>query len=108
MCKILTFDFLENKKLWKYKKKAFFLVLQVLFFRHKKWTSKNEADTPLNTSINGITWKSCTFELRFVMKNGSSIYINFILNLQQINNQVLILGSLGQGIAFVENIAQLY
>ena len=35
-------------------------------------------------------------------------YINFILNLQQNNNQVLILGSLRQGIAFVENIAQLY
>ena len=41
-------------------------------------------------------------------KVGSSLYIYFVLNSQQINNQVLILASLGQRIAFVEKIAQFH
>ena len=42
---MLKFDYFKNEKSFRSEIKAFFLVSQVLSFRHTKQTSKNVADT---------------------------------------------------------------
>ena len=46
-------------ELSKWNKKTFFLVSQVLSFRHKKQTSKNVADTTFNIKIYQSNLKKC-------------------------------------------------
>ena len=42
---MFKFDYLKNEKRFRSEIKAFFLLSQVLSFRHTKQTSKNVADT---------------------------------------------------------------
>ena len=52
MSEYLKFDYLKNEMSFGIEIKTFFLVLQVVFFRHKKQTSKNVADTTFKDIIN--------------------------------------------------------
>ena len=57
--KMLEVDYLKNKKSFRSEiKSIFFLVSQVLSFRHTKRTSKNVADTTFKCGNNQFSWDS--------------------------------------------------